>query len=532
MAYVEPGSYVRLLSNVPIDKTHRNTLFFSDESSQSNYFNTGDYYGRLSYQRVNSNVIRVEASVRSAIDINYLVFSNTVHERKRYYAFVDSVNYINENCIEITYTIDVIQTYFFDYLISGFVEREHTLTDEIGDNILPENVNCGEYVYNGEYTTLYPMTKMCTIISIVDTSKTVDGTLYDGIYGSATLFAYNSDDVTGINEKIEEYIQSPDSILSIYMCPINFIGGSIPTGHQIPMRTKSASITVTGINALTENDTLDGYKPKNNKLLTYPYTFFNVDNANGNSMPVRYEFFKDNKPEFSINTVLTQPVKAVIRPTKYKGIPNTGIPLYTESLELTSYPLCSWNNDAYQAWLAQNSVPLLASSLTSIAGGAVSGALVGGPVGAIVGGVVSGVSTVSNVINQGYQASISADISRGSFNNGGINVSNECQQFYGGRMSITYDYAKMIDGYFTMYGYAVNEVKRPSRHNRENFTYVKMRDASATGQLPASALREIEEIYNNGIRFWVDPKKVGNYLVSNKPIGGEPVSEVSGVSET
>lgn len=528
MAYVEPGSYVRLLSNVPIDKTHRNTLFFSDESSQSDYFNTGDYYGRLSYQRVNSNVIRVEATVRSAIDINYLVFSNANHEKKRYYAFVDSVNYINESCIEITYTIDVIQTYFFDYLISGFVEREHTLTDKIGDNILPENVNCGEYVYNN-YEPVLLMNEMCVIIAITDTDKAVDGNLYDGIYGSAELWIYSSTDVQGINAKIADYLQSPDSILSIYMCPQALIGDgkTIPPSHTL---TYGASALRHNIEkkAITTDDLLDGYKPNNNKLYTYPYCFYNIDNASGASLPLRYEFFDKLAPALEIGGTITQPVVVTLRPCSYKGVAGKSsvgsyTSLNTESLQLASYPQCSWNNDSFQAWISQNSVPLLVGTASNIIGGTINGALTGG----VVGGVIGGVSGVAGIIGQGYQASISADISRGSFNNGGANVAMGKQQFYGGRMSVTYDYAKMIDGYFTMYGYAVNEVKRPSRHNRENFTYVKMRDASATGPVPANALREIEEIYNNGIRFWVDPKKVGNYLVSNKPIGGEPVSEVS-----
>lgn len=530
MAYVKPGSYVRLLSNIPIDKNHKNTLFFSDETSQSAYFNRGDYYGRLSYQRVNSNVIRVEASVRSTIDINYLVFSNANHEQKSYYAFADSVNYINESCIEITYTIDVIQTYFFDYLISGFVEREHTLTDEIGDNILPENVNCGEYVYN-DYSPVLLMTEMCVIIAITDTDKAVDGNLYDGIYGSADLWVYSSTDVQGINAKIADYLQSPDSILSIYMCPLALIGEKIPDGHKL-LYGASAYGAFLEKNPISTSDDLNGYKPKNNKLYTYPYCFYNVDNASGASLPLRYEFFDKLKPTLEIGGTITQPVTAILRPCSYKGVANYDslggyTTLNTESLQLTSYPQCSWNNDSFQAWIAQNSVPLLVGTASNIVGGTINGALTGG----VVGGVIGGVAGVAGLIGQGYQASISADISRGSFNNGGANVAMGKQQFYAGRMSVTYDYAKMIDGYFTMYGYAVNEVKRPSRHNRENFTYVKMRDASATGNAPASALREIEEIYNNGIRFWVDPSKVGNYLISNKPIGGEPVSEVSEVSE-
>lgn len=531
MAYVEPDSWVRLISNIPIDKKHTNTLFFSDLSQQKKFFNSGAYSNvytdKLSYQRVNRNTIRLELSIIKTYNRNYLVFYNSNYEKKFYYGFIDSINYINENCVEITYTIDVIQTYFFDYSISGFVEREHTLTDEIGDNILPENVNCGEYVYN-DYSPVLVMNDMCVIIAITDTSTAVDGSLYDGIYGSADLWVYSSTDVQGINGKIADYLQSPDSILSIYMCPRALItDAELPTTHKL---SYGASALIRNIEKtpITTDEQLDGYKPNNHKLYTYPYCFYNIDNASGASLPLRYEFFDKLTPTLEIGGTITQPVVVTLRPCSYKGVAGKSelggyTSLNTESLQLASYPQCSWNNDSFQAWIAQNSVPLLVGTASNILGGSINGALTGGAVGAVVGGV----SGVIGLISQGYQASISADVSRGSFNNGGANVAMGKQQFYGGRMSVTYDYAKMIDGYFTMYGYAVNEVKRPSRHNRENFTYVKMRDATATGSAPASALREIEEIYNNGIRFWVDPSKVGNYLVSNKPIGGEPVSEVS-----
>ena len=527
MAYIEPNTQFQIYREIHIDS--KNTLFFSDVNSQNNYFSRN----KLEYQEFVTSYQRQENTCRLNVEMgrinkcNYLRFRNASYENKWYYAFIDKFEYINNECTEITFHVDVVQTYFFDYLISGFVEREHTLTDEIGDNILPENVNCGEYVYN-DYSPVLLMNEMCVIIAITDTSTAVDGTLYDGVYGSADLWVYSSTDVQGINGKISDYLQSPDSILSIYMCPLALInGGAIPTTHKLSYGA-SAFVRNLEKTAITTNDQLDGYKPDNNKLYTYPFCFYNIDNASGASLPLRYEFFDKLTPSLEIGGTITQPVIVTLRPCSYKGVASKSTAggytsLNTETIQLASYPQCSWNNDSFQAWIAQNSVPLLVGTASNILGGSINGALTGG----VIGGVVGGVSGVIGLISQGYQASISADISRGSFNNGGANVAMGKQQFYGGRMSVTYDYAKMIDGYFTMYGYAVNEVKRPSRHNRENFTYVKMRDATATGSAPANALREIEEIYNNGIRFWVDPSKVGNYLVSNKPIGGEPVSEVS-----
>ena len=44
----------------------------------------------------------------------------------------------------------------------------------------------------------------------------------------------------------------------------------------------------------------DGYVPKNNKLFTFPYTCLRVSTSYGTSILTRYEYFKDNTPDFDI----------------------------------------------------------------------------------------------------------------------------------------------------------------------------------------------------------------------------------------
>lgn len=40
---------------------------------------------------------------------------------------------------------------------------------------------------------------------------------------------------------------------------------------------------------------LNGYTPKNKKLLTWPYCFINVSNNNGSANSLRYEYFHDSE---------------------------------------------------------------------------------------------------------------------------------------------------------------------------------------------------------------------------------------------
>lgn len=83
------------------------------------------------------------------------------------------------------------------------------------------------------------------------------------------------------------------------------------------------------------------------------------------------------------------------------------------------------------------------------------------------------------------------------------------------------EYAKIIDDYFTVYGYAQNCLYSASdlnkRINRPHFTYTKTVGASIKGELNSNDMIAIQEIYNNGIETWDTLENVGNYELDNTP---------------
>ena len=109
-----------------------------------------------------------------------------------------------------------------------------------------------------------------------------------------------------------------------------------------------------------------------------------------------------------------------------------------------------------------------------------------------------------------------ADQCRGNMNNGGVNTATHKQQFYGGRCSINWQHAKVIDDYFTMYGYAINRCKTPNYFSRPHWNYIKTIDITLEGSVPADAMKKICDIYNNGITFWENGDEVGNYALDNR----------------
>lgn len=514
--YISPQSNVRLLTGVPLDKTFDHTIYFSSANAQTNYFigRTKHNLTNYTYQRVNNGVCRVGRSSDSCYDCNYMMFQNSAYGTKWFYAFINKIEFVNNETCDIYFEIDPIQTWLFTFSLDYcFVEREHSVLDIFGEHLEPEPVSVTEYVMNSYYP-MFIMTGTAVIIAVSDNAEATHGNLYDGIFGAAQLFVYYSADVDGINAKINEYNQKPDAIIGMYIVPQIFFE-SIPDDHIVPNKTR-AKQNYKALPGLDTNWDLDGYIPKNNKMYTYPYHFVNVDNASGSSLSCRYEFFEGRTPGFLMEGTITQPVTAVLRPVAYKGSQKGNIETYptdnSESLELKNYPLCSWNVDAYQAYVAQNSVPSLVSSgLTLLSGLMQAGA------GNTPGGISTVVGSAANTFTDYYRASISSDITKGVISNSSVNVAGMKQQFYWGRVSLTSNEAKRIDDFFTMFGYACGRVKIPNRNSRPHWNYVKTAGCVCTGSLPADDMRKICEIHNNGITYWKNPGEVGNYNLNNRP---------------
>lgn len=156
---ITPNSTLYLLKNVPLDINNNFTLDFNNINQQNNFFDnliysTFDINEGYSYIR-DTQTLKVQANCDDLFGINYLYFMNN---NKRYYAFITKKDYINPNCTAISFKIDVLQSFMFDYSIDeSFVEREHQdrLKKGTQSRYLPiyntkqENINCGdEYVVN------------------------------------------------------------------------------------------------------------------------------------------------------------------------------------------------------------------------------------------------------------------------------------------------------------------------------------------------------------------------------------------------
>lgn len=572
---------LRLIRHISFDSSYRDVVLFDSEAEQCEYFKglMGLEFEEYSYQRVGANYLKLKVSMQAVWRYGYLMFKNTSHESKWWYAFIDSVEYINENTVGIRFHIDVMQSYMFDYkLAQSFVVREHSVTDNPGDNIVPENLNFGHYLYDYEFhqlevdadDTAFPQIggtltqeDMCLVMAInpafLDMTNSPDldwcrwkENVYGGVYHGIRYICLPLTPKAGENW-IKETIADLDNLLGVadiltagglinaYMMPIIFL----------PKIGETSWNNVRRYVGFEPPATIDGYTPKNKKLLTYPYVAINASNGRTPGCDYAYEYFLNRSPGFAYEGNLSLNPSSICYPIGYKGKAFAT----DEGVTIDAYPVALWGQDGMTEWLSNHMfqaaigvgmtavalagapalAPIAASAgITAFAGGAPSGVpgiapastsstgASGQPINSLVPPVDSGAIPAPQVgrLSWGDKALIGLTTAAAGtpptthgVSGGDILYGNP----YGRAINIykkyiTADYAKRLDGYFSKYGYAVNAVKTPNLKSRKYWNYIELSNPNLMDiNLPMSAVQEIMHIYERGVTFWRPNAKIGDY---------------------
>lgn len=142
MSTFVPTGKIELISNVDIDASYTHQYYFTNTDAQDAFF-TSKVFASLNngtYQRKNLNTIQVPYEADAIRQCKYLRWQNHDYSSKYYYAFVNSIDYVNPGVSQINYQLDVYQTYLFDIIWKqSFIEREHTdrWTEDLRGNTIP-----------------------------------------------------------------------------------------------------------------------------------------------------------------------------------------------------------------------------------------------------------------------------------------------------------------------------------------------------------------------------------------------------------
>lgn len=553
MSAITPDTDVILLK-VPLEITQENQLTFSNATAQYNYFHN---LPRLeledfTYQR-KDGVIRCGILADDLYQYNYVMYRNNGFSNKWFYAFIDKVEYLNHNTSAISIRTDVWQSWQFelDYKPT-FVEREHVNDDTIGAHTVPEDLETGEYqivdMRNSPiFESATPSTDWCYafcvtefpngVTSIVDEGHTIGG-VFTSLHFIACVNATAARNLITVYN--EDGSTTADAIVNIFVVPrccvdYNPANAQTMTGHT-PTSFSSTSVSAgvyvypiydsytTDSFQLQQPTTLAGdYTPKNKKLYTYPYSYFYLTNKCGTDAVYKWEDF----PTETIDSVTAKTLtykKAIVPSaslsaklyfTNYKGHAETtdyGTRLYNYGINYAKVPVCAWTTDYYTNWLTQNGVNVGVSIATAALGVGV-GIATGGT--GLAMGLLTAGSSIANTLSRVYQASVTPDQAQGDVNAGDVMFAYTRNSITFYFMSIRKEMARIIDDYFSMYGYKVNSVKVPNVTGRTNWNYVKTIGCYIKADIPQEDLKEIKDMFNNGVTFWHNPATFADYSQNN-----------------
>lgn len=577
MSVVAPSTIVRFLKGVPLESTYENTVYWettegATRAVQAETFakytkapvtdTDGKVYNfyidKLSYQRYGRNQIKVAIPMDMLLDCNYMMFNNARFGSKWFYAFITKLEYVSEVTTIVSYEIDVLQTWFFDYHPNAcFIERAHAYSDIIGKNLVREDFELGEMVFKSEPITSRQLKDVGYYIVApwkaeiiygeqgereINITPMNQGIYISGVYSGVWINRFtNIEDVKAVLDVAAgESGDLAQAVVSIYCAP--YYAGS------------DADYVTTSISCNNDVTLFGQYQPHNKKLYTYPYRAIQAFNGNGGSHTYRYEYFdgarnaKVGLPSwncmFRIRCDGTPGGTCYLVPVGYKYKATSAAENWYESMDMGGYSTIAYTTDAFKQWLAQDGVVQVLGNINpewtkdeksareisfgvkaftgaAKAVGGIASIASGAPMSGI-GGIASGVSGVLDTITEYAQAENMPNNTQGVAGNSLLKMSLNKQQFQIGQMSITEPFAKRIDEFWDWFGYSQKTVQTPNRHARTHWTYLKTQGCTINGSIPADDERRICELYDNGVRWWTALDKIGqfyNLAPTNHPLG-------------
>lgn len=514
------------LINVPLENNYEHTLFFETRGQQWNYFSSlfrdvASAYN-CSYQR-RDKIIRYPNHYDIVKGYNYVVFINEIvlddgrTQQFRTFAFITKMEYVSDKRTDIYIQTDVMQTYLFDMIVKqSFIEREHVNDDTFGKHTLDEGLETGEYVNINSYK--WSELTNCSVVigSTIDpeTLEARTGGIYGNVYSGVRYYTYDSQyDVTDALQNIADK-KDASAISSLFMAPKFLLD---KTNHVVTQTSVTKNAYCPQFKMLTN---LDGYTPKNKKLLCYPYNYLLADVKNGGASTYRWEHFTNptgttetRVVEFVAHGVLTPGCSIIINPLRYNGISDN----HLVGMTMGKFPQCNWATDQYTNWLTQNAVNIGGLTIDSnmyrqqTAGLSV----IGEALTLNAEGVMNSFGTVLDCMVERNKAQMIPPQTAGNINCGDVLSADNLLTLHLFQMTIRKEYAQKIDKFFDMYGYKVNEVKTPLKNHRKEYWFTKTIAVNIEGSIPNDDLEKIKRCYNNGITFWKHAENIRNYSVDN-----------------
>lgn len=516
-----PETEIIICQGVPWDNSYNHVRLYNNEQEVIDFLKTKMIHQSLasSYVRTGEGVLFVASNENYIREANYVAFKNKPQDDRYKYGFVMQTKAINNNATAVYFILDVWMNSQFDIKLNPcFVERQIVKKSEdvIGRYTFPEGLETGEYIaddsvdYDAPTADERDATAPLFITSYDENGNAVTGEMRDRVFSGLQYYIPDNPAEFVRNAVASGWI---DGIVGAVMYPQAFLAEEIQWKIlRVPKHYTS----------------LNGYTPKNNKLFCFPYNFLYANNNCGDSVNYKYEYFGGENCEFEY-TVNVNPNPCLVSvPREYKGLSQN----FIEKMTFANYAKCTLTVDTYKAWLAMSGANYATAGIASViddipfitpdensAGKTISDYLPDTETGEVAQGLIysvlsGGLFNIKNSIRQVTKQVMQPPSVKGIAGDG-INamLRTECISYI--PMTIRKEYAKIIDDFFSMFGYKICEIRQPELRNRSSWDYIKTQNCSIAGNIDTDMLVKLRAIFDNGVTIW-HTNDVGNYSLENR----------------
>ncbi len=540
MSVISPSSELYVIK-CPIEADNNHQLTFSNANSQLAYFRSLPNRHVDNYTFIRKDgVIRFECDAEELLEYNYVMYKNDAYENKWIFAFIREARWINNGLVELAIETDAWQTWQFNLSFKRcLVEREHVNDDTKGAHTYPENLEYGEnYICNAyqfcRYTSDVTDYKLCLqVTDKLDSDFSTDllyNRVFQGCYiiaedytraGSAKMHSIISDyDAAGKGNAIVAFFVVPSRIIN--WRDITFKYKNAEVEAKVPVDSAEFSTLLADFEFTNYSNTIDGYQPRNNKLLTAPYNYFTVSNNGGDVIPFKFENFAssgqsyNSNPHFEVVGALTQGGQIKCVPLNYREGGLNDVTQWDYGLPGFQYPILSWKSDFYLNWRAKNSqyIDFQNRMFALKTMGQIAGSIASEGEGGAdwFGGMLE---YAGERWQQQHEAKIVPDTAKGNINCGDLTFAFNADRFVFRQMCIKAEYARKIDDFFSVFGYKTMRNKVPNITGRQNWNYVKTIECNVEGNIPTSDMLNIKRMFNKGVTLWHNPSTFMDYSQNN-----------------
>lgn len=573
------ASYLRLISGVNFNNTYEHTRWFDSRAKQDTYFDSKQKVLEMKdcsfIKKDNNYVIRVNSHIDNLNSVNYLYFTNPHNSSLRYYCFVTSMEYIQQNTTAIYFTLDVIQSFMFQLSFKkSFIIREHqNRWNSDGSpviNRVPEDLDYGDTYetvlfesFGWDIAFLVIQLKEDIVDNKIKSSWSgVPQPLMNLVYpykldGSMLSINVDGEPMPYVQPYIllDNIYSNPETVNNVSQIYVTDRAGLNCSYDGTTLNVNSDSSTgsnyrITGIingattawaiqvlkqietntNIHNNGDKYKAFNVSESKLLMYPYSLTTLDDFKGNRIDLKLENINADTLDIEIVGSLGSANKVSYNVKNYSHSSSNPIANMETSLindSTNDIPIIS---DYTSAFIQGNMNTVKTKATTTAIMGAndvVTKSFQGivdtfnrSQAVQVGSAFSSALATSSSLLRQRSKLKDIQNVPPNMVKQGGNSHFDYAFNVHGCHIlhkTIKTEYKNQLTSYFQVYGYKVNRFGVPNIHTRESWNYIELEKANITGNINNDYLNTIKGVFQRGVTLWhVDD--VLNYSLPNDEI--------------